>query len=817
MAHDFRDRIEARFESWGRFVVSRPIPILIASLALVLICSAGLSRVRVDVTFEAFLQPDDSVLVAYDRFRAQFGRDERIIVAAEPAYGTASGDVFDLAFLERLKALHEAIEERVPYIDEVTSLVNARDTRGDGDTLRVEDFLDPWPENEEDLERLRDRARANPLFRNNVLSADGKVTTLVLEVQLYSSIGRSEDDLGGFGEDSDASADDEPPLVLTGTETLELVTSFHEVIDEFQSPDFTLRYGGTTVILQDIAASMFRDMPRFVALALFSIGFLLFLLFRRVIAVVIPLIVVAFSVTSTIGLMGWAGVPMHVPTQILPSFLLAVGVGDAVHLLSIFFERLRSGEVPEDALAGALGHSGLALTLTSLTTAAGLASFVTSGLAPVAAIGFFAPLGVMIALLLSLTLLPALLCMVPLRPSSEATSSKEPSRLDRFLIRCGRIATHNARSVVAAAAVLSVLAIAGASQLGLSHDPLSWLDKETEIVQGTRYIDKALGGSVSFEVLLATEAVGGVRQPEVLRQMSALGQSFEEESRDEIVAGQTISLADVVKEIHRALNEDREAAYAIPGDPRLISQELLLFENSGTEELEDVVDSEYRLARMTVRMPWRDAIHYSKFFDLADADIHGALDGFGNASTSGVLALLIRAMGAVVTSMATSYLLAFGVITPMLVLLLGSLRTGLIAMIPNAMPILLTLGLMGLVGFPLDAFSLLIGGIALGLAVDDTIHFMHNYRRYRRQGATLETAVETTLRTTGRAMLITTIVLSAGFLGFVLSSMNNLTNLGILVSFAVVTAFVADVLLAPALLELFDADADHRPQGLERE
>ena len=174
-------------------------------------------------------------------------------------------------------------------------------------------------------------------------------------------------------------------------------------------------------------------------------------------------------------------------------------------------------------------------------------------------------------------------------------------------------------------------------------------------------------------------------------------------------------------------------------------------------------------------------------------------------------------MGAVVTSMATSYLLAFGVITPMLVLLLGSLRTGLIAMIPNAMPILLTLGLMGLVGFPLDAFSLLIGGIALGLAVDDTIHFMHNYRRYRRQGATLETAVETTLRTTGRAMLITTIVLSAGFLGFVLSSMNNLTNLGILVSFAVVTAFVADVLLAPALLELFDADADHRPQGLERE
>jgi predicted RND superfamily exporter protein len=813
MANDIRDRIETGFESWSRFVASRPIPVLMASLALAVICSAGLTRVWVDVTFEAFLQDDDSVLVAYDRFRAQFGRDERIILAATS--GASSNDVFDLTFLAKLKALHEAIEERVPYIDEVTSLVNARDTRGDGDTLRVEDFLDPWPENEEDLERLRARAEANPLFRNNVLSADATITTLVLDVQLHSSIGRNEDDLSGFGEESDENADDDPPVFLTGAETRELVIAFHEVIDEFQSPDFTLRYGGSIVMLQDIAASMFRDMPRFVGLALFSIALLLFLLFRRIIAVVLPLLVVILSVTSTIGLMGWAGVPMHVPTQILPSFLLAVGVGDAVHLLSIFFQRIRSGEDLEDALAGALGHSGLALVLTSLTTAAGLASFVTSGLAPVASIGFFAPIGVMIALFLSLTLLPALLCIVPLGAARSAASSTEPSRLDRFLAACGRFATRNARSVVGATAVLVLFAFAGVSQLGLSHDPLAWLDEDAEIVRGTRYIDEALGGSVSFEVLLATDDVGGVRQPEALRRLSALGQSFEEETRDGLVAGQTISLADIVKEIHRALNEDRVEAYAIPQDPELVSQELLLFESSGAEELEDFVDSEYRLARMTIRMPWRDAIHYSEFFDLADADIHGALDGIGEASTSGILALLVRAMGAVVTSMASSYLLAFGVITPMLVLLLGSLRTGLIAMIPNAMPILLTLGLMGYAGLPLDAFSLLIGGIALGLAVDDTIHFMHNYRRYRGQGEDLETAVANTLRTTGRAMLITTVVLSTGFLGFVLSSMNNLTNLGILVSFAIVTAFVADVLLAPALLVLFDSDADHRRESIE--
>jgi predicted RND superfamily exporter protein len=203
-------------------------------------------------------------------------------------------------------------------------------------------------------------------------------------------------------------------------------------------------------------------------------------------------------------------------------------------------------------------------------------------------------------------------------------------------------------------------------------------------------------------------------------------------------------------------------------------------------------------------MPWRDAVGYTKFLDSAEAEAMATLEEVGTPTMTGVLALLARAITAVVTSMVQSYLLAFAIITPLMILLLGSLRMGLLSMIPNLMPIVLTLGLMGIFELPLDAFSLLVGGIAIGLAVDDTIHFMHNYRRYRDQGADLETAVETTLLTAGRAMLITTVVLATGFLGFVLSSMHNLANLGILVSFAVVTAFFADVLLAPALLALFD-------------
>ena len=559
-------------------------------------------------------------------------------------------------------------------------------------------------------------------------------------------------------------------------------------------------------MIQDISAAMLRDMPRFVGLAIVSIALLLFALFRRVVAVVTPLIVVALSVTSTFGLMGWSGTSIHVPTQILPSFLLAVGIGDAVHLLTIFFERIRRGENREDALAHALGHSGLALVLTSVTTAAGLASFAGAGIAPVAALGLFAPIGVMIALALSLTLLPALIQLVPLGKPRGNANYEEENALDRALTGLGRFSTRNPLIIVGVSAVLIVAAAIGASRLKLSHDPLSWLPADSSIVEGTKYIDHTLEGSVSFEILLETDEVGGIRQPDTLTRMAKLGESFEQNRRDGLVAGQTTSLADVVKEINRALNEDRADAYTIPTDARLVSQELLLFENTGTDDLEELVDSEFRIARIAIRMPWRDAVRYTEFLDSAEAEATTTLEDVGNPTMTGILALLARAITAVVTSMAESYLLAFAIISPLMILLLGSLRMGLLAMIPNLTPIVLTLGLMGVIGLPLDAFSLMVGGIALGLAVDDTIHFMHNYRRYRDNGADLESAVETTLLTTGRAMLITTVVLSTGFLGFVLSSMHNLTNLGILVSFAVVTAFFADVLLAPALLALFDRD-----------
>lgn len=806
MTGHWGERVEPGFRAWGRFVVAHPLVVLLLSLVSAAVAIAGLAWLRVDVTFESFLEEDDPVLIAYERFADLFGRDERIVISAEPGTSLGPDGVFERRFLERLRALHEALESGVPHVEEITSLVNARDTRAEGDTLIVEEFLDPWPEDAAAVAKLRERALDNPLFPGTLLSPDARATAITIELQFYSSGDVVLDELAGFDEQGDSPgaslAPGRPLARLSGEETEEAVAAVAAILAEHQRPDFVLHSAGTPILLQVLAEVMARDMPRFLVLALASIGMLLFLMFRRLVAALAPLAVVGLTVGATFGLMGWSNTPMHVPTQVLPSLLLAACVGDSIHLLAIFYQRRYAGDAEAAALVHALGHSGLPIVLTSATTAVGLASFATSDLAPVSAIGVFAPIGVLLALLFTLTLLPAVIVLVPMGEARASDAAGRATGTDHLLASVGHFALRRPVPIVALAALLAAVAVTGALRLRLSHDPMTWFPDGTPIKDGTYHIDALLGGSVSFEVVLEGANPGDAREPETLKRIAALGEDLERSPRDGYRAGKAVSLADVVKEVHRALNEDRPGFAVVPDDSQAVAQELLLFESAGSDDLEDVVDEEARTQRMSVRMPWRDSVHYRTFFELAERDMRTALEPLGHATLTGVYAVLVRSIAAVVSSMANSYVFSFGGIGCMMMLLLGSVRWGLLAMVPNVFPILLTLGVMGYFGYPLDSFTLMIGAIALGVCDDDTIHAWHHIRTLHRQGEPLESAVAATLATTGRAALFASIVLSAGFLGFTLSSMWNLQNFGILTTLTIVFALVSEFLLGPALLAL---------------
>jgi predicted RND superfamily exporter protein len=401
------------FERWGRFIArqARPLIGLMGLLALAL--ASQLPALRIDASDEAFLAEDDPVRRTYDAFRAQFGREEMIAIAIEPP------EVFDLRFLERLAAFHRDIEDEVPHVSDVTSLVNARYTHGRGDELIVQDLLEEWPQNQQQLAALRERVLSNPLYRNHLISSDARLTTVMIELDTYSGGSGELDELAGFGSsEAGAGSGEGPPPFLTAAETAASAEALERVMARYQAADFGLHVAGGPLAEVSLMEAIQRDIAVFVAVSLLVMSLLLYLLFRRVSGVVLPLLVVFLALLCTLGTMALAGVAVTLPIQVLPTFLLAVGVCASVHILSLFFEMHRSGSRREKAIAYALGHSGRAVVMTSLTTAAGLASFTTSELTPVMHFGIFGAVGVLFALLFTLVLLaPALLVtMEPAKP-----------------------------------------------------------------------------------------------------------------------------------------------------------------------------------------------------------------------------------------------------------------------------------------------------------------------------------------------------------------------------------------------------------------
>ncbi|MBW2294695.1 MAG: MMPL family transporter, partial [Deltaproteobacteria bacterium] len=360
-----RTWIENRFENWGRASAEKRWPIIGSMVVLALMLGAQIPRLEIDTSTETFLRADDPTRIVYSAFREQFGSDQLIMIALRPSR------IFDPDFLATLHELHDAVEEEVPYIAEVTSLINVRETRGEADELIVADLLDGWPLDADTLLEVRERALANPLYQNYIFSKDQRATALIIKLESFADETDPDDALAGFEDSVGAELSS-----LTGEQQGKAVVALYALLERFRSDDLEIHLCGGPVAAERLSTEMMNNMTVFVCLSLIAVGVFLFALFRRASAVFLPLVVVSLSILSTFGAMALIGMPLGIPTQILPSFLLAVGVGGSVHLLVIFFRCYDAGESREEALAHALQHSGLAIVMTALTTAGGLVSFL---------------------------------------------------------------------------------------------------------------------------------------------------------------------------------------------------------------------------------------------------------------------------------------------------------------------------------------------------------------------------------------------------------------------------------------------------------
>ncbi|MDA3898119.1 MAG: MMPL family transporter, partial [Desulfobacteraceae bacterium] len=607
MMKNTRYRIEQQFENLARGICHHRFKTIFLMLALIGAQLSQLPNITIDTSTESFLHKQDPALLAYNDFRDQFGRDEVIIIALKPNI------VFDIGFLNTLRQLHIELEDNVPYLEKITSLVNARDTRGEKDTLIVEDLMEEWPDNEAQLEAIRHRAVTNPIYNNLLLSEDGSFTTIIIQTQNYSSQGMDIDVLEGFEEFDHSSS---TPVnferkYLTDEENSEAVLAVERIIKKYRSENLQIYLAGTPVVAHFLKLSTMSDMLKFMTLAILAIAVILYILFRRITGVVLPLVIVLMSLASTISLMAITGISIKVPTVILPSFILAVGVGDSVHILSIFFHQLRQTGNKEEAIAYALRHTGLAIVMTSITTAAGLLSFSTADVAPVAEIGIFAAGGVMLALMYSIILMPAFLSVIPLSQKKTQKLKKSGLIMDKFLESISRFSTTHPKKILLVNFCIIVIAIYFAFPIRFSHHPLEWFPETNTIRMDIELIDKELNGSMSMEIVLDTGEENGLYEPDLLNRIEAAANDFEKMAFEKLFIGKAWSVTTILKEINRVLNENSSKAYTIPQNRQEVAQEFLLFENSGSDDLEDTVDSQFSKARLTLKLPMRDGIFYN--------------------------------------------------------------------------------------------------------------------------------------------------------------------------------------------------------------
>ncbi len=817
---NLRDNIGQGFFRIAGAIYRRPLLSLVVVLLITGALSGGMVLLKLDTSYSGFLEDDDPALIEYRSFRRQFGRNTVLFVVVEPE------KVFDLGFLKRLENLHRDLEAGVPDLDEITSLVNVRTTRSEGDLLIVEGLGKSWPDRDENLPSFKARVLGDPLYRNQIISGDGSLTALILKINTADpTLGeKSGSASSGSGPENiketmeqgfrDRPEPEEEQSLLTDRGNRPAFKAVQTILADYRAPDMKIYLAGALAVTETLKNHLKRDLFFLIRTALAVIGGCLLITWLRFTGVFGPLLVVVSALTSTLGLMGYLGVDLKLPTLILPTIVLAAGVGDSIHVLALFFQEYGKRGNKMEALLGAFRRSGPALLFTTLTTAAGLISFAASRVTPISELAVTAAAGIILAMIFTVLLLPAVIALIPLKP---AGPDLLPSLgfLKRVIPGIARLTTTRPRTVLVVCGFILVGSLAGLQGLNFSHDILAWMPLTSQIRQDHLVVDERMGGTIFIETVIDAKRPDGFHSPGLLKGLDDFTDELKKSPPgnspgENPPVGRSFSLADLVKETHQALNEGLPQNPPIPDNRKLISQELLLFEAAGGEYLKSLVDHRYRLGRLSLTVPTRDALAYPPFLDRLNDSLNGYLGDRGSAVWTGTAALISRTVLEAIRSIPLGYTTALIMITVFMILLLGRIRLGLLCMIPNLFPIITVLGLMGWLGLPLDMSTMLFVTIAGGLAVDDTVHFMHHYRAGRAAGAGVGRAVEETLSTAGRAMIVTSLVLGLGFLTCGLASLRNLYFFGIMSGLSIFLAVAADFFICPALMAMLEKSGKRR-------
>jgi len=761
-----------------------PWIVLGGMLVLLVIGLYGASRVQMDNSLDSYFDEKDASYRNYKSYIQEFSSDE-VIYLLYSAPGRTNGP-FDLSVMKQIDQLTRAIEEEVPFVRKVTSLTNVEFIESSGDLVEIHPLMDELPQTQEQLLRLRDIAVSKPLYVGSIVSKDSRHAAIVVEMSRTSTDPIDRLRLNPNG------GDDLPNLYpqVSDFKVREILAR-----PEYQGIEFKI--SGDVPMNSAYNVLVGEDVNRLTVLTFILVG-LMSVVFMgvRPASLFAPLSVVLLSLVLTMGFMGFMGYKVTLFFLMVPTLLCATGVAQAVHVL-LAWQHHR--EIEPDrivALRRTILKIGTPCLVVSVTDAIGFGGMGISHLRSLDEMSNYAAFGVMATFLLSITLLIVF--------GTLGKDRRGPQRLppvvrwlDRLMPRIVTFNLRHSKSVLVVAAVIAGFAGVGYTKLKVDFNFLHEFKPQVEWRQHTEYVNDHMGGLLSVVYLFDSGAPDGIKDLELLQEIEALQHQADQQE----VVQDTTSVVDIVKELNQAFHSSDPAYYRLPDDRDMLSQLLLVYELSGGKEMNDVLNLDRSKTALQVRLKLVAASEVRQFMEQMDAFLKARPQTLSSrVEVSGIGYLWVQMANYISESQMKGYGLTFGLVMLMMILTFGSSRLGLLAMVPNLFPIFVVLGFMGWIGWHLDYVRLLLATIAIGIAVDDTVHFTSCYKREFGQCGSYQEALERTLPQVGTAMVSMTAILVVALSSFYVSHMAILASFGLLLSITMTAAMVSDLLLMPALL-----------------
>ena len=748
------------------FILRRRWWVVALSVLLMVLVAAGGDRVVVANDFRLLLGENNPELAALNGLEDTYAASNTVLIAIAPQ----NGSVFTRSTLEAVEALTEEAW-LTPHSSRVDSLTNYNHTYADGDDLIVEPLVDGANAlSDDDLQRIRNIALSEPEIAGRLISRNERVAALAI---------------------SFIKADDQSSIVA------EVPDYLNSVLDEFRArhPALGFYLTGDVILNRTTAAAMEEGVR-----STLPIGFLLVLLgsallLRSAFGVVAIVFMMLFSILITIGFAGWTGMVLNPLTSAVPVVVMVLAVAHSIHIISAVLLAMRRGLDRHAAVADSLRSNASPVFLTSVTTMIGFLSLNSSDSPPVQVMGNLSAVGMLSIYIYSMTLLPALLSILPLRPSRPRLEGSP--LFERF----GDFVIERHRLLLWSGLILSVAVITGIPRNEFSDDWTKSFDERYQFRRDTDFIINNLTGLNSLEYSLDAGVEGGITDPVYLQKV----EMFAEWARNQPEVTHVRVFSDIMKRLNRSMHGDDPAEYRLPDDDELAAQYLLLYEFSVPfgADLNDRIDIAKSATRMTVTLADLPVRYMREFDRRAQSWIDSNAPGLADRA-SGLSVVFAYLTQRNLESILRGTIIGMTLISLILIWVFRSLRLGLISLVPNFLPPALVFGLWGYLIGQISLAATITTIIAFGIIVDDTIHFMSKYLKGRRDGLSGDAAVRNAFRTTGHALFTTSVVLAAGFVVFAFSGYEGVWILGLMVTMMVILGIIVDFLLLPPLLLKFD-------------